>query len=285
MWVSLSRFVPGRQSVRMQRENTMISIRIGTHRTAALVAITACAAASLASVSDVNGLVDQARLFNDFSGSNLTFNSSYSPAGSSVTLRESDYGSGNFANRHASWLGDGMGNKVGFTYGDGFDIQMDMRINAADSVGNVEAGFQADLFGLGLFGVLSSTGEIAAFGSIVPFHSFGAGVYSIGDDVQLRMVHRPGAGDFSGTNSTMEYMYNNLTVGTGWISSGEIEFTTLEGGIPSGFDAFIGAGAQINQPDAMNGNVSIDFTNIIVPAPGAFALLGMGGIAASRRRR
>jgi hypothetical protein len=254
--------------------------------TTALVAVAACSVASLASVSDVNGLVDAPRIFNDFAGSDLAYSSSYAMGAGSVALRESAYGSGNFANRHASWLGDGMGNKVGFTYGDGFDVQMNMTINAADSVGNVEAGFQADLFGFGLFGVLSSSGEIAAFGSVLPFHSFGAGVYNIGDDVALRMIHRPGAGDFSGTNSTMEYLYNNLTTGSGWISSGEIAFTTLEGGIPSGFDAFFGAGAQINQPDPVDGNVSIDFSNItIVPAPGAFALLGMGGIAAARRRR
>jgi hypothetical protein len=264
----------------------MSDIALSSYRVPAIVAIAVCATASLASVGDVNGLVDAPRLFNDFSGSNLIYNSTYSPAGSSIMLRESDYGSGNFANRHATWLGDGAANKVGFTYGDGFDMQMNMRINAADSVGNVEAGFQADLFGFGLFGVLSSSGEIAAFGSVLPFHSFGAGVYNIGDDVQLRMIHRPGAGDFSGTNSTMEYLYNNLSTASGWISSGEIEFTTLEGGIPSGFDAFLGAGAQINQPDAVDGNVSIDFSNLtIVPAPGAFALLGLGGIAAARRRR
>lgn len=254
------------------------------HTTTMIVAACVASVAS-ASVSDVNGLVDAPRIFNDFSGSNLTFNSSYSMGMGSVTLRENNYGAGGFANRHASWLGDGMGSKVGFTYGDGFDMQMNMRINNADSVGNVEAGFQMDLFGFGLFGVLSSSGEIAAFGSVLPFHSFGAGVYNTGDDVSLRMVHRPGAGDFSGTNSTIEYLYNNLTTGSGWITSGEIEFTTLEGGIPSGFDAFVGVGAQINQPDAMNGNVSIDFSNIVVPAPGAMALLGMGGLAAARRRR
>ncbi len=253
--------------------------------TTAIIAIAAASAASVASVADVNGLVENPRIFNDFANSDLTFSSMYSPSGSSLMLRESNYGAGNFANRHASWLGDGAANKVGFTYGDGFDVQMNMTINAADSVGNVEAGFQMDLFGFGLFGVLSTTGEVAAFGSVLPFHSFGAGVYNIGSDIQLRMIHRPGAGDFSGTNSTMEYFYNNLTTGTGWVSSGEIAFTTLEGGIPSSFDAFVGAGAQISQPDAKDGNVSIDFNNIIIPAPGAAAILGLGGLAATRRRR
>lgn len=249
---------------------------------AAGVSVTGVASAS---VSDINGFVDAPRLFNDFAGSNLTYNSNYSAGGSSVTLRENNYGSGNFANRHASWFSDGGGNKVDFDYGDGFDMSMTMRVNAADSVGNVEAGFQADLFGFGLFGVLTGTGEVAAFGSTMPFHSFGAGVYNVGDEISLRMVHRPGAGEFSGMNSTIEYFYNNLTTGSGWVSSGEIAFTSTEGGIPSAFDQFYGVGAQINQPDAVNGNVSIDYYDILVPAPGAGALLGMGGLLALRRRR
>jgi hypothetical protein len=254
----------------------------GTMGLVAVGLLTACAGAS---VSDINGFVDAPRLFNDFGGSDLTYSSSYNPAGSSVTLRESNYGSGNFANRHASWFSDGGGNKVDFDYGDGFDMSMVMRINAADSVGNVEAGFQADLFGFGLFGVLTASGEVAAFGSTMPFHSFGTGIYNVGDDIALRMIHRPGAGEFSGTNSTIEYLYNNLTTGSGWVSSGEIEYTSLEGGIPSAFDQFYGVGAQINQPDAVDGNVSIDFYDIVVPAPGAGALLAMGTLGATRRRR
>jgi hypothetical protein len=252
---------------------------------ATLVAAGLITGAAGASVSDINGFVDAPRLFNDFGGSTLSYSSSFSPGGSSVMLRESDYGPGNFANRHASWFSDGGGNKVDFDYGDGFDMSMTMRVNAADSVGNVEAGFQADLFGFGLFGVLTATGEVAAFGSTMPFHSFGGGIYSVGDEISLRMVHRPGAGEFSGTNSTIEYLYNNLTTGSGWVSSGEIEFTSTEGGIPSAFDQFYGVGAQINQPDALDGNVSIDYYDILVPAPGAGALLGMGGLLAARRRR
>ena len=89
-----------------------------------LGAVAMIAGAAVASVSDINGFVDAPRLFNDFSGSNLTYSSTFSPMGSSVTLRESDYGSGNFANRHASWFSDGGGNKVDFDYGDGFDVDV-----------------------------------------------------------------------------------------------------------------------------------------------------------------
>ena len=103
----------------------------------------------------------------------------------------------------------------------------------------------------------------------------------------LRMVHTPGAGEFSGTNSTMEYMYNNVTQGTGWVSSGAIDFTTLEGGIPDAFAAFAGVGAQINNPDAIDGSVSIDYYGITtsVPAPTSLAMLGLAGLGAARRRR
>lgn len=254
--------------------------------TVAMACAVATAGAS-ASVSDVASFVNAARTFNDFGGSNLTFNANWSNPNASVSLSENNYGAGGFANRHIAWFGDAANNKVDWDYGDGFDVSMVMNIRAATAVDNVEAGFQADLFGFGLFGVLTWNGEIAAFGSILPFHSFGSGLYTVGDDLALRMIHRPGAGenDLSG-RSTMEYMYNNLTTGSGWVSSGEIDFTTGEGGIPSSFDHFLGVGAQINLPDAVLGNVVIDYTDInIIPAPGALALLGMSGLFAGRRRR
>lgn len=251
--------------------------------TAMVVCVSTVASAS---VTDIASFVDAPRLFNDFSGSSLTFASNYDAMGSSVTLQESDYGSGGFANRHVAWFGDMGGSSVDFDYGDGFDMQMTMQINEASNVGNVEAGFQADLFGLGLFGALTSNGEIAAFGSVLPFHSFGTGLYNIGDELMLRMVHTPGDGEGMGAPSTMEYMYNNLTTGSGWVSSGAIDFTTTEGGIPSAFDMFTGVGAQINSP-AMDGVVDISYSNITagVPAPATLGLFTLAGIGAARRRR
>lgn len=248
-----------------------------------LMGATSLAAAS--GVGDIMGFNEQARLYNDFSGSTLNFSSSYNPSGSSVNLQESDYGTGNFANRHTAWFADGGSNNVDFDYGDGWDMQMTMQINDATGVGNIEAGFQADLFGFGLFGVLSSNGEIAAFGSVLPFHSFGTGIYNIGDELMLRMIHTPGAGENSGgAASTIEYMYNNLTTASGWVTSGAIDFTTTEGGIPSSFNMFTGVGAQINSP-ATDASVDISFTNITVPAPGALGLFALSGLCATRRRR
>lgn len=256
-----------------------------TASTTAVIASFVVVAGAAASVSDIAGFVDQPRTFNDRPDSDLFYSSSYSPNAGSLTIRESDYGAGGFANRHITFFGDGGGNKVDFDYADGWDIKTTLRVNAADGVDNVEAGFQFDQFGFGLFGVLTGNGEIATFGSVMPFHSFGAGVYNVGDDVMLRMIHRPGSGEFSGDASTMEYLYNNMTTGSGWVSSGEVEFTNLEGGIVSSFDFFAGMGAQINNPDAVNGNVDIEFYNTMVPAPASLALVGLGGLIGARRRR
>lgn len=264
---------------------------ISTQRLMSIAAVgivsTTASIAAATGAGDIAGLTNNERIFNDFGSSNLTLTSMFDAAGSTVQLTENNYGSGGFANRHASWFDDGAGNKVDFDYGDAFDMQMTMQINDASDVGNVEAGFQADLFGFGLFGVLTSNGEIAAFGSVLPFHSFGAGLYNVGDEVSLRMIHSPGDGESSGgAPSTMEYLYNNLTTGSGWVSSGLIDFTTTEGGIPSSFDMFTGVGAQINQP-GLNGSVDISFRDLTatVPSPATLGLLSLGGLCATRRRR
>lgn len=243
--------------------------------------------AAASGVGDIAGLINQTRIFNDFPDSSVTLTSNYDVFGSSIDLREENFGAGGFANRHAAWLSDGGTNKVDFDYGDAFDMQMTMQINEASGVGNVEAGFQADLFGFGLFGVQTASGEISAFGSVLPFYSFGNGLYSVGDEIMLRMIHSPGDGQFSGgAASTMEYLYNNLTTGSGWVSSGQVAFGTGEGGIPTGFDFFAGAGAQINQATP-NGVVDISYRNFtaVVPAPGVLGLLSLAGLGAARRRR
>lgn len=249
-----------------------------------LTAGVVAASAAASGVGDITNYVDQPRLFNDFANSSLIYMSNYSPSNGSLYIREENYGAGGWANRHAAWFGNGP-NKVDFNFGDGWDMSLSLQVNEATDVGNVEAGFQADLFGFGMFGVLTASGEIAAFGSILPFHSFGAGLYNVGDVLGLRMVHRPGDAEMGAIPSTMEYMYNNYTTGSGWVSSGEINFTTTEGGIPSFFDFFLGAGAQINQPNSTTGVVDISFSKISIPAPGALGMLGLAGVAALRRRR
>ena len=153
-----------------------------------------------------------------------------------------------------------------------------------DRIGR-EAGIMTDLLGFGGCGALPN-GEIAAFGSFLPFHSFGVGVYTNGTDVDLRMIYRPGAGEGQMPASTMEYI---IDTGSGPISSGEIEFTNTEGGIPSGmpqdqFLALIGVGIQSQGNPGGSSNVTFtDFKVIPAPGTGLLALAGLGVVA--RRRR
>ncbi|MEM1331519.1 MAG: PEP-CTERM sorting domain-containing protein [Planctomycetota bacterium] len=246
--------------------------------------VAAMAGTAHATATDVVSFQDAPRLFNDFGGSNLSYGSDFNAG--TLSIVENNYGSGNFANRHVGWFADGGGNKVDFDYGDAFKISTTLTINQADNVGNVEAGIQADLFGFGLFGVLTGNGEIAAFGSTNQFFSFGTGLYNVGDAVMLEMTYAPGAGEFATPVSQVQYRYNNMTQGSGWVSSGFLDITNSEGGIPSFFDQFYGLGAQINQPDSATGAVDIQFTGttVMVPAPATLALLGLAGVCARRRR-
>jgi len=241
-------------------------------------AIVACAGSALAgSTGSINGLLVEERVFNDFAGSTLSVNNNF-PSG--LTISESNFGSGNFANRHMAYLSeDGGATARTYDYEDGFDFCVTMNLNASPVDGR-EAGIATDLFGFGFFGALPN-GEIAAFGSFLPFFSFG-NVYTNGTDVDLRMIYRPGAGEGMMPVGTMEYIINT---GSGDISSGLVDITNLEGGIPSGFGARLGVGIQ--SQGNPGGSVDVSFTNFkyaAIPAP-ATGMIAMGGLLASARRR
>ena len=233
-----------------------------------------CAAGAAAQPYD--GLQVNARVFNDFPSSNLVIDNQY-PA--SLSIEEDSFGSGNFANRHMAWASADAGATASdFDYGDGFDFSVTMNLDA-DPVAGREAGIMTDLFGFGFFGALGN-GEIAAFGSFLPFHTFG-NVYVNGTDVDLRMIYTPGAGEGMSPASTMEYI---IDLGSGPVSSGPIPFTNTEGGIPTGFTALIGVGIQSQGGAGGYSNVLFSDFNF-VPAPGTGVLALTGLLACSRRRR
>lgn len=242
-----------------------------------VVAFAALASAGAASGA-INGVFYHDRLFNDYPNSDLTVVRNYP---TQIKYTETNFGAGGFANRHSAYFSeDGGTTPKDFNYADAFDLCITLDLDATPAGGR-EAGFHTDLFGLGFFGVLPN-GEIAAFGSILPFKTFGS-VWTPGQPVQLRMTHVPGDGDGVGSftvPSTLEYQYN---LGSGWVTSGAIPFTTGEGGIPQNFDFFVGLGVQ-NQ-GAPGGTSVADFTNIKVPTPASAALLGVAGLIAGRRRR
>ncbi|GJM18505.1 MAG: hypothetical protein DHS20C14_07180 [Phycisphaeraceae bacterium] len=250
----------------------------------AVLATAGLAGSALAGPSDFASLVDASRTFNDRPTSNLSFGTDFGAG--TVSIVEDTYGAGGFANRHIAWFGDSGGSGLDFNYGWSYDMTTKLQVNQADNVGQVEAGFQVDNFGLGFFGVLTGNGEIAAFGGYLQFHSFGTGVYNVGDEVLLRMIYSQGGGENDSPAGTMEYMYNNLTTASGWVSSGALAIGNLEGGIPSGGLGLHGVGAQINGADDTLGAVDVQFSMIqVTPTPASAALLGLGGLVAMRRRR
>jgi len=254
----------------------------------AIIALGAFAGTSLGGA--INSVKMVNRLFNDFPDSTLVATNNYP---SSVSWSESNFDpfgdGGNFANRHTAYFSaDGGATANDFNYTDGFDASFDLNLTSANPVGR-EAGFHADLFGLGFFGVLPN-GEIAAFGSILPFKTFGT-VWTPGQAVSLRMILTPGDGNGQPGNtwtipSTIEYIYD---LGSGPVSSGQIPFTNGEGGVPSPFPFFVGFGAQnVGSNDTPTSAVftNIKFANVApVPTPGAASLLGLAGLVGLRRRR
>lgn len=251
---------------------------------AALV-VAGVAGSSVGGLVVPNQVVVVERIFNDYPDSILVVNNDF-PL--SVQFDESHFGMGGFANRHSAYFStDGGATIHDFGYHDAFDIKIGMQNESSPPDGR-EAGFHADLFGFGFFGALPHNGEIAAFGSIFPFYSFGTGLWTPGDSIGLRIIHRPGEGD--GINplpdgarpSTIEYLWDPEEDGT-YFSSGEIPFTNMEGGIPENFEFRLGFGVQ-NQ-GAPGGQAYTQFGKFIMPSPTGVTLLGLGGLVALRRRR
>lgn len=251
------------------------------------LALVAIAGTSFGAVTDIDSLQEASGLYGDFPGTTITVTNNYP---SLYRIQETgfvdDMAGGNFASFNAGWLSaDGGATAYDFNYGDSFDFKVTM-VDSSTGIGQVEGGIRTDLFGFGFFGALSGNGEIAAFGGTVPFHSFGAGLYTPGDTLDLRMIYKAGAAEFVDT-SYIQYRYQ--VNGGGWVSSGWIPFTNSEMGWPSGipdtqFIQKIGVGSQNNNP--IGGTVDISFTNMMLsPTPGAVAVFGLAGVAGMRRRR
>jgi hypothetical protein len=251
------------------------------------LALIATAGTAFGAVSSINSVQEADRIFNDFTTTTLTVTNNYA---TSYRIQETGFVDdgigGNFANFHAAWFSaDSGATAYDFNYGDSFDAKVTVQ-DSSSGIGAVEAGFKADLFGFGFFGGLPGNGEIAAFGSTLPFHSFGTGLYTPGDTLDLRMIYRAGTTEFVDT-SYIQYLYQ--LNGGGWNHSPWIPYTNTEMGIPSGipdtqFIQKIGFGAQFNNP--IGGTADVLFSNIMItPTPGAAALFGIAGLAGIRRRR
>ncbi|MBK9119661.1 MAG: hypothetical protein IPM18_08685 [Phycisphaerales bacterium] len=236
--------------IRSQRGRVLIGV---------LIAAVGCLPA-VAAITDINAALLQERVVNFYPGSTLATVNNF-PA--MISLTESAFGAGTgFANRHDAWFSSDGGVTQHLTNNaDAFDISVSVMLDVGSIAPRKEAGFR---IGGGLF-ILTSDGEVAAFGGALPFHTFGNSAYGVGDVATMRVIYRPGA------QSTIEYILNGN-------SSGEKPFGNVENGIIDG--STIGLFGQfqpnVNNPDDF---AQLEFRNIqiAVPEPGSFVLLLLAG--------
>ncbi len=241
--------------------------------TQALLTAAALAPASLASaaISDINSLVLQERLFNDFPGTTLTIVDNDL---SSLSITESDFvddgQGGNFTNRHVAWLSEDNVNPRKFVTAEGFDFSVDVNLTAVEQTPAKEAGIYLETFigGTMQFIVKTGTGEIAAFGGGFPGVSstndgsgngleFDGRTYNDGETVNMRVLYTPGDGAGGSVPATVEYFIDD-------VSSGVLDFGNLENGVIP--DSQLGVYGQF-PPDilfAIDNTVSAVYSNFSI---------------------
>ncbi len=245
----------------------------------ALLAVAACGATAVADFSSVNSVVINERVFNDYPDSTLATVNNYPNV---VSFTDSNFGNGGFANRHdAVFSADGGATPYLLQTSDGFDISVDVMMDAGSLSPRKEVGIRFNFNGFdGLFILASDNGESAAFGGVLPFHTFGNGAYTPGTVANMRVIYRPDddADPGDGDASTIEYILNGN-------SSGELEMTNLENGfIPDTQIALYGQFV----PDGNNpGDFGlVEYRNIVaLPEPGSMTLLALVGLVGLGQRR
>jgi len=282
---------------------------------AATVAIACFAGATFAQdITSVNGYQFQARIFNDFGTTNLT----YGPAGNPINpapvpgnypmagfntgveiLEQFPQGAaGNFANKHqALFSNDGGATAFGVSNFQSFSITSTVSVTAPAGGPRKEAGivFYNDRgngwIDEGRLLVAGENGEVAMFGANMNFFSFGAGTYTPG--TTATMTYNYFAPGTAGTPNAGVAAYSVTFVDAvnGVFNSGMISFD-LGGAVgPNSANGFnsgstLGFIAQNQRNPFIADSSDIVYGNVsVVPSPASAALLGLAGLVARRRRR
>ena len=135
--------------------------------------------------------------------------------------------------------------------------------------------------------VAGDNGEVAAFGANMNFFTFGAGTYTPG--TTGLMTYKYFAPGVLGPVAGYEILFTDAV--TGAHDSGVLSFDPTGAVDPTHPANGFNSGSTLGFLDQNQRNPFGDFATVIygaptvVPTPGVVALLGLGGLAAARRRR
>jgi len=197
-----------------------------------------------------------------------------------------------FANKHVAWLSDNGGaSHFAANYAQGFTMNFDIKIDCPVPGGPRKEG--------GLFVrnprpalnytdegmvLVASDGEVAVFGGVMPFTGMGH-VYTAGTTAQVSFQYFA-PGEVDPVVGAYQLIFTDAV--TGVHDSG---LKLWNAGEPDGLFGFnhgteFAFVAQNQYIPVINDYSDISYNNLhIVPAPGALALVGLGGLCAGRRRR
>jgi len=251
----------------------------------AAIAVAACAGSVFAQPA-IDSAVLNLRIFNDDATTTLTTVNNYA---TEVTISDQKVGNdAGFANLH-NWRAAVGGTTADFGNGDSFSLFSDVTISGT---GDGEAGLSLAPWWSqdvdGRFNMRTTDGEVAVFGGRLPFYSFTGsnGVnYVKGTTVRLGMIYNAN-GNSAGDPATIEYVYDDgtayssgpLAFDMGNPAEGFGEWGMLDNAQIGGYMQFFVSGANTNALSTTWGDISY------IPAPGTFALFGLGALATRRRR-
>lgn len=277
-------------------------------KSAALFVIVAAAGSVFAGdISQVNGFsVDLRTPFNFIPTSNLQYGPAFNattaaPAPATVALpgnsvefyEQFPAGTPNtgFANKHVAYLStDGGASHFTATKNQSWTMNFDVLVDVAAPGVRREAGLRVEnnrpnlgYTDEGLL-LIASDGEVAVFGGVMPFTGLG-NVYTAGTTAQVSFQYfAPGVAD--PVVGAYRLIFTDAV--TGVHDSG---IKLWNAGEPDGLFGFNDGAkfafvAQNQYIPVINDFSRIRYNNVsIVPAPGALALMGLGGLIAGRRRR
>lgn len=268
----------------------------------ALGTLALAAGAAQASIVNANGYRVDARVFNDFGGSNLTINGvNYAAPGSGAIASLDDgvhiieqfpqFIPGNFANKHVAWFSEDNGvSRTDAKVGESFQLNFCVTMIAPAGAPRKEAGLEIhqnrpnhnppynDEGQL----LIASDGEVALFGAVMPFTGFGNNTYTLGTTAYVQFTYYA-PGDL-GPMAAYRLTFNDAV--TGMHDSGYKFWGVESDGINGLTDAFLGFKDQNQRNPFIADSIDLTYDCVkIVPAPGAAGLLGLGGLVAMRRRR